>query len=193
MTLDTHTVERDPMFTSAQSMGDDAGASAGRWVEVTTFADAVAILTDIDPAVVDRYGPPSPLSGEWADDPTPCDVLRAIAWEADLDPDEVDCSDLYVYDDVLDTYCEAFADGWSREVTDAALRRLFDADHLEVSTYGRGDREATYALGQTSVTSYYADGSTAVMGWHDVTEVSVSDLAAMGIVAAVAALISGRL
>lgn len=105
----------DPAIETARDMGTEAGRAAGSWAidGNTTAETARAILDGIadgDPEVLDRFGPPSPLSGEWAGDPTPRDVFDAVG----LDPDDAD------RDDVLAAYEQGFSDGyWETVEADA--------------------------------------------------------------------------
>ncbi len=67
----------------------------------------LAGIDDGDPAVLDTF-PASPLSGEWADDPTPASVLE------DLDIDE----DSFAADAAL----QAYEDGFYTASSDAIER-----------------------------------------------------------------------
>lgn len=102
----------------AAEQGYDHGRSVGTWViDGNTTDEAlraiVAGYDEGDPAVMDME--PSPLSGEWADDPTPTDVLTALGVDDDDSADEL-----------LTTYETAFSEGFWGEVLRAANARLGD-------------------------------------------------------------------
>lgn len=101
--------------------GVDAGRAAGSWIiDGNTGEDEARRLLigyeDGDPAVLDIM--PAPLSGEWAGDPTPADIVP---------DDSADGS----RDHLLDLYEEGFAEGFWDEVTRAA-RVLVTPDEDEV-------------------------------------------------------------
>jgi hypothetical protein len=105
----------DDLIKRARDAGYAHGKAAGSWViDGNTSADTARYLLkgleDGDPEVYDRL-PSSPLSGEWADSPTPASVL------ADLGVSE-DCEGA---DDLLNEYEDAFSDGVTDEVVRAAL------------------------------------------------------------------------
>ena len=97
----------------ARALGAEHGRNVGSWVidGNTTAETAARILQgyeDGDPEIMDMQ--PSPLSGEWADDPTPSSVL------ADLGVNETDESS----SELLDTYEAAFSEAYWDEVIRAA-------------------------------------------------------------------------
>lgn len=107
----------EAMFTEksaeARTLGYERGKSVGSWVidgntSDDTARDIIAGYENGDPSVMDMA--PSPLSGEWADDPTIGDVLR------ELDTDEGDDA----ADDLLSEYEVAFSDGFWDEVISSA-------------------------------------------------------------------------
>jgi len=108
----------DKLKAAAAELGREAGHNAGTWVidGNTTVETARKILQgyeDGDPEVMDMQ--PSPLSGEWADDPTIQNVLDDIASEAEvweIDPDSED--------DLLSVYENSYSDGYWHEVIRAA-------------------------------------------------------------------------
>ena len=110
-------VERDTeteLLKQAYKAGYAHGVAAGSWVidGNTTAETARYILAgfrDGDPEVLDLL-PSEPLSGEWADGPTPATVL------ADLGVDEDDA----LADDLLYEYEAGFASGMEDEVTRSA-------------------------------------------------------------------------
>lgn len=98
--------------------GYEAGAAAGSWVidgntPDETCARILRGLEDGDPEVIDSL-PSSPLSGEWAGDSTPRDILAAV----DVDEEDERAEDL------LRAYEDAYSVGVSREVEFACLYRL---------------------------------------------------------------------
>ena len=99
--------------TAAAKLGRERGMATGSWLIDANISDdtAQAIITgyeDGDPDVMDLC--PPPLSGEWADDPTPAGVL------AQLGLDDMDDT----APDVLDAYEDAFSSAFWAEVIRAA-------------------------------------------------------------------------
>ena len=99
----------DTTYTERQAfkMGLGAGRDSGSWVldGNSTQADAQAILDGIetgDPEVMDLM--PSPLSGEWADDPTPHTLAADLGLEAE--DGETDAA--------LSEACDAYEAGFSQ-------------------------------------------------------------------------------
>jgi hypothetical protein len=108
----------DKMEQSAKKLGYDAGKAAGSWVidGNTSEETALAILKGYDEGdsqVMDMQ--PSPLSGEWADDPTIADVLANIADDADVELDKDG-----EYDDLLNIYEVSYSEGFWNEVIRSA-------------------------------------------------------------------------
>jgi hypothetical protein len=102
----------DAIIAQAEADGYSAGVAAGSWIVDGNTSEQTArrLLDGIcegDPAVVDSL-PSSPLSGEWADAPTPGSLLG----EYELSEDTEDA------DDVL----SAYEDGFGRGVMDEAVR-----------------------------------------------------------------------
>lgn len=106
---------------AADRLGEEHGRSAGTWVidgntSNETRSAIIRGYDEGDPAVMDLQ--PSPLSGEWADDPTVKDVLDLIMDIAGVeefsDPDEMVSSDL------LNRYEESFGEGFWNEVIRSA-------------------------------------------------------------------------
>jgi hypothetical protein len=96
----------------AEQEGYERGKAAGSWLLDGNSTEQAARrllqgIEDGDPEVLDEL-PSAPLSGEWADDPLPRDVLGALGVDEDDDGAE----------DVL----RAYEDGFSRGVTDEACR-----------------------------------------------------------------------
>jgi hypothetical protein len=104
----------------AREAGEDHGRSAGTWHD-SFVSDGEARLClvmdeDGDPQWWDCWDPGSPLSGEWADDPTPRSVLAGL----DTDEDDPDA------DEALTAYEDGYRDAF-REHVIAAARRYLDA------------------------------------------------------------------
>jgi hypothetical protein len=102
----------DELLERAEEEGYERGKAAGSWLlDGNSTEDAARRLLEGieegDPEVLDEL-PSAPLSGEYADNPLPRDVLDAL--EVDEDADHAE--------DVL----RAYEDGFSRGVTDEALR-----------------------------------------------------------------------
>lgn len=98
---------------SAYSLGYEHGQSRGMWViDGNTSEDyarkLIAGYDEGDPEVMDMQ--PSPLSGEWADDPLPRDILAELGTDEDEDS----------ADDLLRDYAYGFSDGFWSEVMRAA-------------------------------------------------------------------------
>lgn len=111
MTADLLQTERE----RADAAGYEAGTAAGSWViDGNTTEDAARTLlegiADGDPEVLDAL-PSSPLSGEWAGDPLPRDILA----EFDLTED----------DDAAEDILRAYEEGFSRGVVDEAQRSAY--------------------------------------------------------------------
>jgi hypothetical protein len=99
----------------AETLGADAGRAAASWYDVTA-KNAAAILQglrDGDPAVTDTI-PYAPLSGEWADDPLPSDILLRVG--ADIGQLAADDAA-----DILQAYEIAYTDAAWEEVERRAL------------------------------------------------------------------------
>lgn len=105
------------------------GTAAGSWVTFDSPEHAQRIIDgerDGDPEVMDMC--PSPLSGEWADDPIPADVLG----ELNLDEDHE------LADDLLSEYESAYSEAWWAEVIRAAQISTATVDAASTtSTTGR--------------------------------------------------------
>lgn len=131
---------RDAIMDEAYRMGRDHGRDAASWyfdgnTSIDTYATTLAGIRDGDPAVYDTF-PASPLSGEWAGDPTPATVLAALG----LSDDDDDADDaLAMYEDgfgvavanVIESACIAALDPGAAAhgvpSHAAALRRAYAA------------------------------------------------------------------
>jgi len=97
----------------ARELGSDAGRAAGSWVvDGNTSADELRLIAS-DEWEAD---PPAPLSGEWAGDPSPRDILEQCGLSEDDDS----------ADDVLSEYEQAFSEAWTAEAQRSALAMLPD-------------------------------------------------------------------
>jgi hypothetical protein len=109
----------------ARAAGYDAGKAAGSWIvdgntSTETARALLAGIEDGDPAVLDQL-PTSPLSGEWADAPTPRDVLEDVNMTEDDEGAE----------DVLSAYEEGFSSGAEDEAVRLARAILPDDEETQ--------------------------------------------------------------
>ena len=118
--------EITPMTTAterAAELGADAGVAAAYWYEITK-ENATAILrgmADGDPAVYDTF-PTAPLSGQWADDPLPRDILLEVGADlAQLAPEDED--------DILRAYEDAYSEAAGDEIERRA-RIHYTGEHV---------------------------------------------------------------
>jgi hypothetical protein len=98
----------------ASENGAERGRAAASWyfdgnTSRETYERVLRGIEDGDPEVLDTF-PSSPLSGEWADDPTPASVLSEIAgtaaWDGVFTDEEAEAL-LAAYED---GFCQASAD-----------------------------------------------------------------------------------
>lgn len=118
----THGIEAE-----AREAGAAHGRAAASWyfdgnTPLDVYRHVLEGIEDGDPEVMNEL-PSSPLSGEWADDPTPASVLE------DLDVDE---DDSYA-DDYLRAYEEAFSEASMHEIERVAREHVAYYDTPEVS------------------------------------------------------------
>jgi hypothetical protein len=102
--------ERNDLEVRAHALGYAHGRNVGDWTidDRTTRQECLKVLRglrDGDPEISDMM--PAPLSGEWADDPTPASVLA----ELEVDDDDQDGTN-----ELLQAYEEGFAGGWQTRV-----------------------------------------------------------------------------
>lgn len=154
----------DPVTIEARAReaGAEHGRAAASWyfdgnTDAETYRRVLAGLEDGDPEVLDAL-PSSPLSGEYADEPTPASVL------ADLDVDQDDdCADEY-----LSAYEEGFAEASAHAIEAEARKFLAPSD-----TAAALDMDARYRVdgyGAVAWTLRTLDGGdrvTAVMVGDD--------------------------
>lgn len=94
-----------PLVDEAERMGAEHGTAAGSWVvDGNSSAETLRAVIDAVDGEGDPLDIPSPLSGEYADDPTPRTVLEALGVDED-DPRADDL--LWAYEDA---YYQAFRD-----------------------------------------------------------------------------------
>lgn len=115
-----------PAERRAFGLGVEHGTNAGSWVfdgntSDETIRRVLQGYEDGDPEIMEMC--PNPLSGEWAGDPTPADILREVG----LDPGDDTARDVEmdnIEDDVLTAYEMAFQDGFWDEVIRTANARI---------------------------------------------------------------------
>jgi hypothetical protein len=129
------------ILSHAEYLGDQAGRGVATWKD--TFPDedtarhCIALDNDGDPRWDDlfAYEGPAPLSGEYADDPTP----DSIAEELQYDPEDY----CFLHDSVMSAYETGFFDGWRAHLLDHAMTHVafyvFSqlTDGKEVTEYDR--------------------------------------------------------
>jgi hypothetical protein len=98
----------------AHELGSEAGEAAGSWIidGNTSRETARRILQGIedgDPEIMDMQ--PAPLSGEWADSPTPDDILEEITGVGSAQVDA------FHREDLLNAFEEAYSEGFWDVVT----------------------------------------------------------------------------
>ena len=96
----------ETLIAQASEAGAEHGRAAASWyfdgsTDRATYAAVLRGIEEGDPAVLDTF-PHSPLSGEWADDPTPATVLDELG---------VDESD-----DAASDYLDAYELGFTEAV-----------------------------------------------------------------------------
>jgi hypothetical protein len=106
----------------ARQAGAEHGKAAASWyfdgnTSDETYAAVVRGIEEGDPAVLDTF-PSGPLSGEWADDPTPRSVLE------ELDVDAEDESQ----DEYLQAYEDGFYEASSDEIERVARLQVFTVE-----------------------------------------------------------------
>lgn len=102
--------EQATLEEQARKMGEDHGTNAASWyfdgnTSTDTYAAVLRGIDEGDPAVLDTF-PSSPLSGEWADSPTPATVLGEL--EVSEDDDRAD--------DLLTAYEDGFSSASAEEI-----------------------------------------------------------------------------
>jgi hypothetical protein len=103
---------------TARQLGRDEGTARASWyfdgsTTRETYQRVLQGIEEGDPEILDDF-PGSPLSGEWAGDPLPNDVLASL----DVDPDDA------AVDDLLTAYEQGFTDAVAEEIERAARAAL---------------------------------------------------------------------
>lgn len=112
---------KDKLGEAAKALGVEHGAQRASWVTDSMSTDiATKILAGHDASSDEIMALcPEPLSGEWADDPTPMSVLDEIANRADL-KNNLYITAIGVEDDVLDLYEKSFHKAFWTQVLEFA-------------------------------------------------------------------------
>jgi hypothetical protein len=108
----------EELIAKATEAGAEHGRAAASWyfdgnTSRETYESVLRGLEEGDPAVYDTF-PSSPLSGEWADEPTPSSVLAELGVDDDDD----------AASDYLDAYESGFHDAVSSEIGRVARLQL---------------------------------------------------------------------
>lgn len=103
----------------ARRHGAEHALAVASWT-VLSESDAVTVLEDVDPAVLDLLPWPN-LSGEWADDPTPLGLLRDLGYEPRRVPDEG-------WNDLCDAWQDEADEVFSQALDAIALRLIGRVD-----------------------------------------------------------------
>lgn len=122
------TADRERLEEEAHRLGAEAGRAAASWyfdgnTTREQYGRVVTGLADGDPAIYDTF-PTSGLSGEWADDPTPGDVLRSLGVD---EHDEAN-------DDLLRMYEDGFGVAVADEIERLAREGYQAAEEAERTT-----------------------------------------------------------
>lgn len=115
--MPTTTDTYDALMEHAHALGADHGRSAASWyfdgnTPRETYEAVLRGIIEGDPATYDTF-PASPLSGEWAGDPTPADVFSALEM----------CED----DDAADDALRMYEDGFGVAVSETIERMAREA------------------------------------------------------------------
>jgi hypothetical protein len=107
--------------TQAKELGAEHGKASGSWVfdgntDYGTVRKVLQMIEDGDP----EWEIPSPLSGEWADEPTTDTVADALGVGEAYRNGHVDLSDAF------DAYEEAYYEAYQDEVVRSGLAMLPD-------------------------------------------------------------------
>ncbi len=106
----------DTFLSRATALGEEHGRNAASWyfdgnTSVGTYRAVLQGIDDGDPQVLDTF-PAAPLSGEWADDPTP-DSIVSECYGSD---EWTHWDDLPLVDDILRAYEDGFYTASSDEI-----------------------------------------------------------------------------
>jgi len=102
----------------ARQAGSEHGRAVASWyfdgnTTAETYATVLKGIEEGDPEIMESL-PSSPLSGEWAGDPTPASVLEDLG----VDPDDDSA------DDLLSAYEDAFYSASSEEIERVARLQI---------------------------------------------------------------------
>lgn len=114
----------DALCTDANRLGSEHGSAAASWyfdgnTPEHVYRSVLIGLEDGDPAIYDTF-PSAPLSGEFADEPTPASVLAELGVDED--------------DDAADDYLRMYEDGFAVAVADE-IERAARAQVFAVEPY----------------------------------------------------------
>jgi hypothetical protein len=120
------TTDRDPSDSDEDKMrraGAEHGRAVASWyfdgnTDRATYARTLRGIEEGDPEILDTL-PSAPLSGEWADEPTPASVFRDV-----LEADEAEYDERGESDDLLTAYEEAFSTAAADAIEAAARAQL---------------------------------------------------------------------
>jgi hypothetical protein len=112
----------EEIMSEARDMGRAHGQAAASWyfdgnTTDETYRLVLQGIEDGDPEVLDSF-PSAPLSGEWADDPTPQTLAE------DLGLDNEDDDEAAVLDDACSAYEDAFYQSVHEEIERMAREHL---------------------------------------------------------------------
>lgn len=144
-------VDGDALVAAAAELGTEHGHAAGTWVldgnsSVETARRILTGLDDGDPEVLDTQ--PAPLSGEWADGPTPASLADELGYDYDT------LADAELMDDVCTAYEDAYSAAYWTEVGRSA-RCLAGRD--QASTGPRPGSGAAPGGGEQAPISWHGD------------------------------------
>lgn len=111
---DTTTYET--LIAEARAKGADHGRAAASWyfdgnTDEGTYVAVLRGIEDGDPEILDTF-PLSPLSGEWADEPTPASVLEELG----VPEDDGSGKDDTLRDEILGAYEDGFYEASADEI-----------------------------------------------------------------------------
>lgn len=115
----------DALLEIAERLGREDGDGAGSWVidvNAQTAEHILRGLEDGDPEVLDAL-PSSPLSGEWADNLTPDELVQACLWACGMEELEELAYHAMDPERVEAEICDAYEDAWYQ-----AMQRRVESD-----------------------------------------------------------------
>jgi hypothetical protein len=101
------------IMDEARKMGAEHGQNAASWyfdgnTTDETYRRVLKGIEEGDPEILDTF-PSSPLSGEWADDPTPTTLFRDLGLDAH--------AEATFNPEAFDEVCSAYEDGFYEAVS----------------------------------------------------------------------------